>query len=437
MTIYVDSAGSDTAPYDSWATAATSIYTAIAYTSADGQEIWVEKGFTEAINEVALNFLYSGRILCVDKTDDSIAISTGSLTSTGQIYINPYNINLSIYVFGLNFVSSTTNTSKHIYVGNKEGTQIILENCGIEHNSGSNAFIVLGAYGVDRNPSFVKLISPRIKFNNAAQALRIPSVCEIEDLQTVTGSTSTDVLINNSNTSGLNRYANASVKITNSDLSQINDYVVGDCYKPGIIATFIDCSLPAIPLLAPQTVKNKSSAQVYIFNSSSSDQHYHIGYADVFGEIICDTGIYKTDNPGSLSWKITTTSDCTIYAPFITPFLDAWHTETSAITPSIEIMRNDSASALYDNEVYAKFSYQGTSGSPLGISVSNRMELLGTPAAIPDGAGLASWTGEGGTAWSGKLVSPSITPLNPGTVRAQIAVSKASQTIYANPFVDI
>ena len=61
------------------------------------------------------------------------------------------------------------------------------------------------------------------------------------------------------------------------------------------------------------------------------------------------------------------------------------------------------------------------------------MAILGTPANLDAGAGLGSWTGEGGTAWSGKADAGSITPAESGAIRGRWVVGEPSITVYVDP----
>ena len=52
------------------------------------------------------------------------------------------------------------------------------------------------------------------------------------------------------------------------------------------------------------------------------------------------------------------------------------------------------------------------------------------------GAGLGSWTGESGTAWSGKVDSgASVTPAETGYLSGRVCVGAASITVYVDPVI--
>jgi hypothetical protein len=190
------------------------------------------------------------------------------------------------------------------------------------------------------------------------------------------------------------------------------------------------------PTIATQAALNRSTAEVYAFDCATGDTHGLIAYVNPLGAISSDTGIYFTSGAAAQSWKITTTANASFYLPFVTPWLGYYNTGTSAITPYLEILRDGSATAYDDDEVWLDVAAKTTSGSTQATLYTSRMTLLGSPAANAAGAGLGSWTGESGTAWSGKIaLGSSITPAEAGHIQARIVVGQPSITVYADPQV--
>jgi len=216
-------------------------------------------------------------------------------------------------------------------------------------------------------------------------------------------------------------------------------------FKSGVgssgVAFLSHCKLgTGVTILATQTPANKSSTNVWLYNCASSDEHYQMGHYDAFGSTIVDTGIYANDGAqydgtNYCSWKIVTTAYCSYYTPYVSPWIDCYHSGTSAITPYLEILRNGSTTAYQDDEVWGMFSYQGTSGYPLATIVDDRKGLLASAANQTAGVGTSGWTGDTG-AWSGKL-SPtaSITPAEIGHLRARVCVGEPSITVYVDPTI--
>jgi hypothetical protein len=192
--------------------------------------------------------------------------------------------------------------------------------------------------------------------------------------------------------------------------------------------------------MASQAAGILAECEVYLYNCMSGDTHYGFAHYNPFGQTVVDTSIYASDGAEynltgtKYSWRIDTTSVCTMYHPYVSPWIHQHHEGTSAITPYLEILRDGSTTAYQDDEVWAEFSYQGTTGFPLGVFVNDRMTLLGTPANQAAGVGTSGWTGEAGSAWSGKLATnATITPAEIGNLSARVCVGEPSTTVYVDP----
>jgi hypothetical protein len=165
-------------------------------------------------------------------------------------------------------------------------------------------------------------------------------------------------------------------------------------------------------------------------------------HADAFGETTVSNTIYANDGAAydgtnKCSWKIVTTANCSYYYPYVSPWIDCYHSGTGAITPYLEILRSGSTIKYQDDEVWGEFSYQGTSGSTKATIVSDRMTLLGTAAdQTASSLDASGWTGEDATnnAFM-KLESGSITPAEIGHLRARVCVGEPSITVYVDPTI--
>jgi hypothetical protein len=154
------------------------------------------------------------------------------------------------------------------------------------------------------------------------------------------------------------------------------------------------------------------------------------GYYNALGSAVSDTGIYFTSGDAGQSWKIVTTSYATSIMPFISPWIDVYHSGTSAITPYLEILRDGTTSAYTDTVVYAEFGYKDTTG----VVTASFKNDKGTGSDQAAGAGTGSWTGEAGSAWSGKIDSgSSMTPAEAGSLTARVVCAGSSATFYVDP----
>jgi len=204
-------------------------------------------------------------------------------------------------------------------------------------------------------------------------------------------------------------------------------------------AIFRRCKLGSGYVMLSSSATLNSGLEVLVLDSASTDSHIHLGHQNALGSTVIDTGIYVTADAEALSWKIVTSANALLSAPYCTPWIRKYNDDVStAIQPWLEILRDGSATAYDDDEVWGVWSYKGTTGSTQATIVDDRMVVLGTPAAQAAGTGTGNWTGENATAWSGKVQAPaSFTPAEIGDIRARICVGLASATVYVSPRIRV
>ncbi len=175
--------------------------------------------------------------------------------------------------------------------------------------------------------------------------------------------------------------------------------------------------------------------EITIADCAIGDSHGFFGYYNERGHAVRDTGVYFTGGAAAASWAITTTSAAVEASPFYTPWIDLYNTGTSAITPYIEILRNnDSTSAWTDAQVWVEVMVKDSSGSTLANDYTDRAGFGAAGAAQANGAGLGSWTGETGSCWSGKVgLASSVTPAEVGHIRARVGVAINTSNLYVDP----
>lgn len=418
----------------SWANAYTTLGAAVDVSGVNGDIIKIHKTHQEEVaGDTSYYFTANINIVCVDK-DAGDALATmgvggwiGHSTLNRSINLLDYNV----YIYGVTFRVSGT-TSDSIQIALNAGSYHILDKCYLwMGNSSASSRINLAAPA-----AIAEFIDCTFRFGTTTQMLTGRGQVKIYG-----GSISAD----GAAPAKLFGYAVSIIEgsiyeIFRFDLSAFNGFVVStqSAFRQFY---FYDCKFSSTLTLYETQVTNYAP-EVFVFNCSSGDEHYHFAHYSVLGQTVAVTSPYANDGAlydgtNHVTWKIITSAICSEYTPYISPWIDRYHSGSSAITPSLEILRDDSTTALQDNEVWGEFSYQGTTGFPLSVFVNDRMALLGAPANQAAGVGLAGWTGESGTAWSGKLVSPSITPAEIGFLRARVSVGKPSATLYVDPTIRI
>ena len=340
------------------------------------------------------------------------------------------------YLYGLTFRSGGGNSNGAINIIGSDGAHYELERCCLwQSSTANNLGMILGASANSYN-FYLKLKNTQLLFGNSTQVVTMNALAlRAEGLSISASGSIPNVLFRS-----INVASSGYVSMEACDLSLITGTLVGP-HDGGIKEyRFTNCKLGSgVTVLGGQTPANKGSAVAWLFDCAAGDEHYHIGYYDAFGALTVDTGIYaddgaQYDGTNRCSWKIVTTGNCSFYTPFVTPWFDVYHDGTSAVTPSIEILRDGSTTAYQDDEVWGEWAYKGTSGSTQTTMIDDRKALPASAANQAAGVGTGNWTGESGSAWSGKLQpSGAITPAEIGHIRGRVCVGEPSITVYVDP----
>lgn len=429
-TYYVYSGATGLNNGTSWTDAYTAFGSAVTAASASGDIIKVHKTHTENVGAgTTYTFLADVRVVVVDKdASDVLAVmgTGGYIGNNASAFSVTLNGAFKVFIYGLTLRVEGGNAS--ISLNSSDGGHFELEqfyswigstNPGCRLNLGTNV------------NNYTKLIGATLRFGNASQSMVPSGYVEIYGGSISSAGTAPSTFIRNTT----NKFVTADVPIEGMDLSFLGSgTLIGDFQNASGTFKFVNCKLGTnYVILATQTLTNKSSASAFLFDCASTDNNVNFAFADAFGTLVIDTSIYFTSGAAALSWKITTTANCSFYTPFISPWIDMYNATLSSLSPYIEILRDGSTTAYKDNEVWVEMAYKGTTGFPLSSFVNDRMTILGTAADQDAGAGLGSWTGEAASAWSGKLAPGAITPAENGHIRARIVVGVASSVVYVDP----
>jgi hypothetical protein len=434
---YVDSTtGSDSDDGSTWALAKATFGAAVTLATSDGDFIYVAHNHSESLSaDTTYTFAANVRVLCVNS-------GTGALATTGTIDAQPtsYIISLggakNVYVYGLIFKVSGTSNSKYTAVSTSDGSHFELEQCTFNFPCTG---VVYAAFGVNTINTYAMLKSCTFIFNSSGQFILSRGLTDFVDCSFCeTGALPTTKLISMG--------FGASAFFTGCTMSKITSTLVGNNVDGPAITVFSNCKFGSGVTIkyAAVTVLNKGNQNVYAFNCDAGDNHYTMYHGDAFGETIVSTSVYLNDgatydgsNNHRCSWKITTTANCNYFYPYVSPWLDRYHSNNIAITPYLEILRSGSSTAYQNDEVWSEWSYQGSDNSTKAvIDGTDRMTPLGTPAdQTTSSKPLTDWAGrDSSNNWAGRLspLSP-ITPLEIGYIRARICVGEPSVTVYADP----
>jgi hypothetical protein len=451
-TYYVNSGAEGNDDGASWTNAFPTFGAAVTAATTANDVIKVHKAHSEELSaDITYTFTANVRVFCVDK-DNSDALSTGALigAQTANCSITVTGA-INLYIYGLTLSPGTTNFNDHIMVRPADGGHLELENCYFKLSTATSANrVYLGISNSAAGNSYVRLKSCSFDFGATSQGIVLENgLVEMSGCVVLSGSVPATLFVNNAaNNTG------ACLRATGCDFGLATGAIVGDNATKGTAYfEFSNCKFGSGATLyaTPTSVLNKGQTTALFLNCDAGDNRYLLYHADPLGETSCvydktdsppNAGVYcndgaQYDGTYRCSWKITTSAYCSYYMPYVTPWIDVYHDGTSAITPSLETLRSGSTTKFKNDEVWAEWSYQDTSGSSLGTIVSNRMAPLGSNADL-DASSLdaSDWTGEDATnnAFM-KLISSSITPSDAGHLRARVLMGKTETTLYVDPFI--
>lgn len=431
--VYSGAAGANTG--ESWTNAFTALSSAISAASTSGDVILVHKTHSETFSvDTVYTFLANVLVICVDKDNSNTLSIMGSSYMIGPTSGNSF-LNLTgaykVFIYGLSFRSFGNDM---LAVGQSDGAHFELENCYLYASQ------ILRLSGYSDIQAAVIYRNCTFRFSATSCYMLVSGYCEIIGGEISSSGSKPSTIFSNG---GATDSGGAQLYVNGFDLSYCtNSTLVANNTATAAVSIFTNCKLPTgmVPL-ATQSFNNLSAAQVYLYNCSSGDEHYHIAHHSPLGSTVCDTGIYVNDGASydgtnKLSWKLTTSSYVSMYTPYVSPWIDRYHSGTSAITPYLECLRDNSSGAVFqDDEIWAEFSYQGTTGYPKASFAKDRMAPLGSAADQTTSSKSSSdWTGETGTPGLFKIDSgAAITPAEIGHLRARIVVGEPSVTVYVDP----
>lgn len=437
---YVWSGGSNTSPYETWAKAATSPITAI-NAAAAGEKVYVHAAdYTPSGNET---WVLAGTIgspvvvICSNDTTNMPPQTVGSGwrwtpgTSAYDLAINGIGV-----VYGLTFHVSGGSGTTTFSIAQTDDDDIRLVNCGFNAaaNTSASSVLILCGDTIGNMQSTLENFT-YVSSNQAAGGIEFQA-----NVKWVGGSVTTTAA-NTVLVKAAKR--GCEVSFANVDFDGMTS---GTVVNPstGAMTTntsfvFSNCRFHASATLVGSFAA-VATADITFYNCGVGDVHYQFAHYSPYGMTLVDTGIYASDgaewneSAAKYSWKIVTGGNCSHQTPYVSPWIHQHHEGTSAITPSLEGFRDGSTSVIEDDEVWAEFSYQGTSGFTLGTIVNDRMALLGSPADQTSSLTYSDWeTGTSADSTFKLATTATITPAEIGNLSARVCVGEPSITVYVDP----
>lgn len=419
----------------SWTDAYTAFASAVTAATTNGDFIYVAHDHAEDLGaDTTYTFGAHVTVLCVNT-------GTGAVTTGGVIGPTSSSVSITlngafrVAIHGLTFRNAGT-LNKGFVINGSIGGHFELRECVLSIGTTSiGARLELSSSGASAR-GFVNLYKVTFRFGHASQGIIAHTHATLQECSLDGAGTIPTTLFSSA-------IRAARVVCMGCDLSAVTGTLVPNNINGTFYYEFINCRLGSgvVPFATQTTSPNKSSGSVTVIDCAAGDQHYHFAHYDALGSTVVDTGVYANDGAqydgtNRCSWKITTTADCSYWTPYTSPWFTKYHAATASITPYVEALRDGSTTAYTDAELWLELAAKTTSGSTQSTIYSDRMAPLGTPANQAAGVGLSGWTGEGGSAWSGKLDSGSaFTPAEIGDIAVRVVFGKPSSVVYVDPTI--
>lgn len=445
--LFVSSAGSNTAPYDTWAKAATSLQTALTAASSGSDIVYVQwDAVPAADNATTADKTYTVAshvsVLSVTKGDVNTAWTyrpmdydawLGSNAGWSVIFSGAADRNVRLY--GLTFRLGGTTASKTVRLGSTSGVNVYGEDCTFwMGGTGTGQNVVLGTTTADA----IELVNAKFRF--AASTSQI--ICDSKI--TIRGAL-LDTLGVNPSTLFATAQTTRTPTVEVSGLTAINftGTIVGNCAN-AVLFRFTRCAFGsgAVTLASQTSNPTAASASAEVIDCSYGTTLQLYGFFNAMGSVVTDTAVYKTAGLAQASWKITTTSNASINAPFYTPWIYTELASGVAVTPYLDVSVSG-ASPIQRRLLWADFGYESSSSASLEAFASGRPPLsqyLSVALPWDDTADSAAWTNPQGAVTHALKpevsgVATPITPQSTGDLRIRVAVATPTFTCYVDPQV--
>lgn len=404
-TIYCDTAGSNTSPYDTWAKAATTLATAMGAWST-GDIVLVKQN--SAVENSASNILLPAaaatgsneklRVISANASDVYAAsTTTANVEATGTADIVYDIANARIAYYGMYLKSAD-----HLYVYPGSGGQAYFEDCIFEW---ADDFQTLDGQGDGQaefsNCTFTMLGASAGFLLNGGDA--VFKDCTFSDGGFSILSTG---FIKPQNSSRM-----AIVQFIGCDFSDV-DFTGSSLVDTSAMDTagtdtaphnlkFINCLMPASFDVAPSGTNdlNFHAQRIELIGCSSDNSPHDYELYTGAGTTVSDTTVKLTsgaytsayDGTTTLSHKLVPTAGNFFGSPHNGPWMYAWIGSTGSKTFTVKAAHTKTSDDAKDDELYIQVLYFGTTTeSVISVGTSRPTDIL-APSNLTDTS--ESWTG--------------------------------------------
>ncbi len=444
MAVYFCSnVGSNTAPYDTEAKAATSLSTIAALPWLATDTVKVSSTHAES-TAGPISYTYPAtpglRILAVVFNGSGTgALHTPTAINTGANITNSTNssainhVSGYVYVHGIQWTGNNGASTNAIVLNSSSGEGTMeFESCAFRFPGSASASSLSG--GNASTGRFFSIILTNCFYSALSGGSRLisfrnaPNVV-IKNLSYAIdgGATVTTMFI-------LTTWAQAQfIGCDFSNTTCTNIVAVSSSSLPNSFFKFIGCKLPTFTNVTTGAWTN-TYGHVELIDCATNDVHYNYLKDNYMGRVEMVNSIYQDASNGSdgLSLKMVASANVTALNPLESPPISYFNNALTAMTTTVEVVSNNVT--FTDAELWQETLAKVTSGFALAtLNVADRVaNVLATPAAQTSSS--VVWTGTGAFSpeVKQKLVSGSFTPAEVGMIQTTVKLAKASATVYVS-----
>lgn len=436
--LYVKHTGSNTAPYNSWATAATTLATAMAEAAA-GDTVYVASTHVES-SATSISLAGPGtlaapiRILSVtEATPPTTETAGASITTTTS---GSFSLPGSVIFDGIVLDIGSASSAASINVANATANHNLVFRNATFNLNGNNSSSRVAIGSASSGAAGVKALFDgcAFRFSHTSASLQSNSAeVRFVGCNIASGGAATTVVYRGQTGNHKSQAFFDGCDLSNAATSATLANTLGG----GSSAVFKNCKLPAgwSGVLASGL---SAGARVSMYNCDSGNTNYRMQIAEYHGDIYSDTAIYRTggasDGTTPLSWRMVTNANAVKDAlALMSDEIVVWNDTTgSARTLTIEIAQ-EGGTALKDDEVWVEVQYLGAANTLGSIVTDRKTNLLA--AGVDQTTSTVAWTGL--TTPTKQKLAVTFTPGKAGPIYARVYLAKPSTTVYVCPKAEI
>jgi len=452
--LFVASTGSNTAPYDTWAKAATTMATAVGAMAA-GDTIYADAGHSETATAGVISLTFPGTAASPNKilsvTPSGASGTTGAIVPGYTVATSGAN-NITLvsgiaYIAGVTLSAGSAGNNGSLAIGNSTSvaTFFRFDGCILNlNNTNTGATINFGPSAAPSISVAIELVNTQLQFGATGQFARprgaafmwrdtasgVGGVAPTTLLKVGSGNVAMPVVLH---AVGLSAIASARNLIDVSAGGGINGLIevsqLGASVTP-VTGTWV----------GPQ------QGVVRLHNSDSGATNYRLQESSYMGTVTSETSVTRvggaSDGAQSLSYKAVSSANTQFFYPLPVLWgpkgvggLAFWNNTTgSSITVTVEVLTDNVV--LTNADAWLEIWALSTSGFPLSVIASSApSDVLASGSNLTTSS--ASWNGTGGfTLAKPQSMSVSFTPQLKGPYLARVMLAKASTTMYVDPKIN-